>query len=100
MLIVDIERIHGNEENILEIFSSDSQEAVVSCLSLHWVNDLPGQSNRCFEKIGFSIELFKALLYKYEKLCNPTVFSWERCSAAIPCSSYGNIYIIFVSQKD
>lgn len=39
---VDIERIHGDEENMLEIFPSDSQEAVVSCLSLHWVNDLPG----------------------------------------------------------
>ncbi|KAF8806275.1 S-adenosyl-L-methionine-dependent methyltransferase [Phlegmacium glaucopus] len=39
---VDIERTHGNEENILDIIPSDSQEAVVSCLSLHWVNDLPG----------------------------------------------------------
>ena len=54
--IVDIERIHGNEENILEIFPSDSQEAVVSCLSLHWVNDLPGQSNRYCAKIPLSIE--------------------------------------------
>jgi len=27
---------------VLEVFSSDSQEAIVSCLSLHWVNDLPG----------------------------------------------------------
>jgi hypothetical protein len=54
--IVDIERIHGNEESMLDIFSSDSQEAVVSCLSLHWVNDLPGQRDRYYAKMSFSIE--------------------------------------------
>lgn len=40
---VEIERIHGDEENLLEFVEHDSQDAVVSCLSLHWVNDLPGQ---------------------------------------------------------
>ncbi|KAF8165669.1 S-adenosyl-L-methionine-dependent methyltransferase [Crassisporium funariophilum] len=39
---VEVERVHGNEENIMEYFAPDSQEAVVSCLSLHWINDLPG----------------------------------------------------------
>jgi len=39
---VDVKRIHGDEENILQIIAPNSQEAVVSCLSLHWVNDLPG----------------------------------------------------------
>jgi len=40
--IVEIERIHGDEENLLQIVPPNSQEAIVSCLSLHWMNDLPG----------------------------------------------------------
>ncbi|KAI6163234.1 S-adenosyl-L-methionine-dependent methyltransferase [Pisolithus thermaeus] len=39
---VEIERIHVDEENLLSILPRQSQEAVVSCLSLHWINDLPG----------------------------------------------------------
>ncbi|KAF5364269.1 hypothetical protein D9756_000280 [Leucocoprinus leucothites] len=39
---VEVERRHGDEESLLQIISPNSQEAVVSCLSLHWVNDLPG----------------------------------------------------------
>ena len=40
---VPVERIHADEENLLEVVSRNSQEAIVSCLSLHWVNDLPGR---------------------------------------------------------
>ncbi|KAJ7498507.1 S-adenosyl-L-methionine-dependent methyltransferase [Mycena latifolia] len=39
---VQVERICGDEENLLQIVDPNSQEAIVSCLSLHWVNDLPG----------------------------------------------------------
>ncbi|KAJ6561530.1 S-adenosyl-L-methionine-dependent methyltransferase [Mycena vulgaris] len=39
---VQVDRIHGDEENLLQIVDPNSQEAIVSCLSLHWVNDLPG----------------------------------------------------------
>ncbi|KAF9464818.1 S-adenosyl-L-methionine-dependent methyltransferase [Collybia nuda] len=39
---VEVERIHADEENLLTIVDRNSQEAIVSCLSLHWVNDLPG----------------------------------------------------------
>ncbi|EKM79943.1 hypothetical protein AGABI1DRAFT_72662 [Agaricus bisporus var. burnettii JB137-S8] len=39
---VEVERIEADEENLLSVVSPNSQEAVVSCLSLHWVNDLPG----------------------------------------------------------
>ncbi|KAG2073557.1 S-adenosyl-L-methionine-dependent methyltransferase [Suillus decipiens] len=39
---VEVERVHADEENILDILPRNSQEAIVSCLSLHWVNDLPG----------------------------------------------------------
>jgi hypothetical protein len=39
---VEVERIHADEEQLLEILGRNSQEAVVSCLGLHWVNDLPG----------------------------------------------------------
>ncbi|TBU28754.1 S-adenosyl-L-methionine-dependent methyltransferase [Dichomitus squalens] len=39
---VQVERIHADEENLLQVVPRDSQEAIVSCLNLHWVNDLPG----------------------------------------------------------
>ncbi|KZT06514.1 S-adenosyl-L-methionine-dependent methyltransferase [Laetiporus sulphureus 93-53] len=39
---VQVERIHADEENLLRVVPPNSQEAIVSCLSLHWVNDLPG----------------------------------------------------------
>ncbi|CCM03355.1 uncharacterized protein FIBRA_05484 [Fibroporia radiculosa] len=39
---VKVERIHADEENLLNVIEPNSQEAIVSCLSLHWVNDLPG----------------------------------------------------------
>ena len=40
--VVEIERIVADEENLLQIVEKNSQEAITSCLSLHWVNDLPG----------------------------------------------------------
>jgi len=39
---VEVERIHADEENLLDAVERGSQEAIVSCLSLQWVNDLPG----------------------------------------------------------
>jgi len=39
---VQVERIHAEEEDLLENIPPNSQEAIVSCLSMHWVNDLPG----------------------------------------------------------
>ncbi|KAG5648794.1 hypothetical protein DXG03_000143 [Asterophora parasitica] len=39
---VEVERIHAEEEDLHRIVEPNSQEAIVSCLSLHWVNDLPG----------------------------------------------------------
>lgn len=41
-LTVKVERIVADEENLLQTVRPNSQEAIVSCLSLHWVNDLPG----------------------------------------------------------
>lgn len=43
-ILVEVERIVGDEENLLATIPRNSQEAVVSCMSLHWVNDLPGTS--------------------------------------------------------
>lgn len=40
--LVDIERVQCDEERLLDTVKPNSQEAIVSCLSLHWVNDLPG----------------------------------------------------------
>ncbi|KAG9218694.1 hypothetical protein CCMSSC00406_0001192 [Pleurotus cornucopiae] len=39
---VEVERICADEEQLLDVVGRNSQEAVTSCLSLHWVNDLPG----------------------------------------------------------
>ncbi|KAA1466742.1 S-adenosyl-L-methionine-dependent methyltransferase [Dentipellis sp. KUC8613] len=39
---VPVERIVLDEEELLKTIPKNSQEAIVSCLSLHWVNDLPG----------------------------------------------------------
>lgn len=39
---VEVERVHADEERLLEVIPKNSQEAIVSCMSLHWVNDLPG----------------------------------------------------------
>ncbi|KAK1232102.1 hypothetical protein PQX77_004760 [Marasmius sp. AFHP31] len=39
---VKVERIQADEENLLQNVGRESQEAIVSCLSLHWMNDLPG----------------------------------------------------------
>ncbi|KZW04375.1 S-adenosyl-L-methionine-dependent methyltransferase [Exidia glandulosa HHB12029] len=39
---VPVKRKHADEERLLEVVGRESQEAVVSCLSMHWVNDLPG----------------------------------------------------------
>ncbi|KAI0268307.1 S-adenosyl-L-methionine-dependent methyltransferase [Gloeopeniophorella convolvens] len=38
----EVERRVVDEESLLETIPRNSQEAIVSCLSLHWVNDLPG----------------------------------------------------------
>jgi len=39
---VQVERRVVDEEKLLDAIPRNSQEAIVSCLSLHWVNDLPG----------------------------------------------------------
>ncbi|KAF8514848.1 S-adenosyl-L-methionine-dependent methyltransferase [Hysterangium stoloniferum] len=39
---VDVERKVADEEDVLGVLEPNSQDAIVSCLSLHWVNDLPG----------------------------------------------------------
>ncbi len=40
---VPVERIHADEEELLQVIEPNSQEAIVSCLSLQWINDLPGE---------------------------------------------------------
>lgn len=41
---VPVERIHLDEEELASRFEENSHDAIMSCLSLHWINDLPGQS--------------------------------------------------------
>lgn len=40
---MDVQRVHADEEDLLLRIQPESQEAIVSCLGLHWVNDLPGR---------------------------------------------------------
>ncbi|TFK72058.1 S-adenosyl-L-methionine-dependent methyltransferase [Pluteus cervinus] len=39
---VDVQRVHADEESLLNVIEPNTQEAVTSCLTMHWVNDLPG----------------------------------------------------------
>ncbi|POY73965.1 hypothetical protein BMF94_2973 [Rhodotorula taiwanensis] len=39
---VPLERIHLDEEALASHFDENSHECIMSCLSMHWVNDLPG----------------------------------------------------------
>ncbi|GAA6024351.1 hypothetical protein JCM11491_000387 [Sporobolomyces phaffii] len=39
---VPVERIHLDEEELASHFEENSHDAIMSCLSLHWINDLPG----------------------------------------------------------
>lgn len=38
----NIKRVVGDEECLLSLFKSNSFDAILSCMSLHWINDLPG----------------------------------------------------------
>ncbi|GAA5829527.1 hypothetical protein JCM5353_001282 [Sporobolomyces roseus] len=39
---VPVERIHLDEEELASHFEENSHDAIMSCLALHWINDLPG----------------------------------------------------------
>lgn len=39
-----LRRTHLDEEDLLTKIEENSQDAIVSTLGLHWINDLPGQS--------------------------------------------------------
>ncbi|KZT42971.1 S-adenosyl-L-methionine-dependent methyltransferase [Sistotremastrum suecicum HHB10207 ss-3] len=39
---VDVQRMHADEESLLNSLKPSSVPAITSCLSLHWTNDLPG----------------------------------------------------------
>ncbi|CAE7211134.1 unnamed protein product [Rhizoctonia solani] len=48
-------RLHIDEENLLKVIPLSSQDAVMSCLGLHWINDLPGaliQIRECLKPDG------------------------------------------------
>jgi hypothetical protein len=42
--VVEVERICADEERLLDTVQPNSQEAIISCMSMHWINDLPGVS--------------------------------------------------------
>lgn len=43
-IAVPVERIHLDEEQLSSHFDENSYDCVMSCLSMHWINDLPGAS--------------------------------------------------------
>ncbi|KAL7413762.1 S-adenosyl-L-methionine-dependent methyltransferase [Mrakia frigida] len=52
----NLRRTHLDEEQLLSRIPENSQDAVISTLGLHWVNDLPGvlrQIQRCLKPDGF-----------------------------------------------
>lgn len=44
LLAVPIERVHLDEEELASHFEENSHDCIMSCLSMHWINDLPGAS--------------------------------------------------------
>ncbi|BGP44293.1 hypothetical protein JCM10450v2_000104 [Rhodotorula kratochvilovae] len=40
--LLPVERIHLDEEQLASRFEEDSHDCIMSCLSMHWINDLPG----------------------------------------------------------
>ena len=55
---MEVERICADEENLLQTIPRNSQEAIVSCLNLHWVNDLPGESGNIQVKSELSYWIY------------------------------------------
>lgn len=45
---VPVERIHLDEEELSSHFDENSYDCVMSCLSMHWINDLPGALETSF----------------------------------------------------
>ncbi|GAA5930289.1 hypothetical protein JCM3775_004353 [Rhodotorula graminis] len=39
---VPVERVHLDEEELASHFEENSHDCIMSCLSMHWINDLPG----------------------------------------------------------
>ncbi|GAA5914066.1 hypothetical protein JCM6882_001838 [Rhodosporidiobolus microsporus] len=39
---IPVERVHLDEEALSSKFEENSQDCIMSCLSMHWINDLPG----------------------------------------------------------
>ncbi|GAA5827968.1 hypothetical protein JCM11251_005671 [Rhodosporidiobolus azoricus] len=39
---VPVERVHLDEESLASHFDENSHDCIMSCLSMHWINDLPG----------------------------------------------------------
>lgn len=51
-LTVPVERIHLDEEELASHFEENSHDAIMSCLALHWINDLPGTFPLNFHSIS------------------------------------------------
>lgn len=66
---MEIERVCGDEESLLEFVEPGSLEGVISCLSLHWVNDLPGKAFVVSQRISF--DFFKGTLVQIKEALEP-----------------------------
>ncbi|CAI4232730.1 unnamed protein product [Auanema sp. JU1783] len=77
---VVIERVHCDEE-LLEPFHKEQFDLLLSSLSAHWINDLPGWFQRCFEILkpdGAFIGTMLAEDTLYELRCSLQLAEIER----------------------
>ena len=94
---VPVERIHFDEERLLERIQRNSQEAVVSCLSMHWINDLPGMfpslsassisGSSCRTLRPYTDGNLQVCLYRSGKLCSQMGCSSAPCWVGRRCMS-------------
>lgn len=77
---VPCEKLELDEEK-MEPFANETVDLVISCLSLHWVNDLPGafsEIHRCLKKDGAFLAAMFGGETLYELRCSLQLAEMER----------------------
>lgn len=68
---MQVERLHGDEERLLEAVKPNSQEAIVSCMSMHWINDLPGTLILSFYMLNSKLAYALGILVQIKEALQP-----------------------------
>jgi len=90
-LAVPVERIHLDEEELASHFEENSHDCIMSCLSMHWINDLPGESALWVlaPLAGLKLARQQGRSCRSSGRCDQTASSSGRCSAVTPSLSCG-----------